>query len=731
MVRAGARARVARWTAGGEVLLFLVVMSLCLALVIELQVSVRPPVVPLAGAACLAGWALAVRRLRRGWWLVLAAVTGAALTLWLAGNVLVPDVPWFARLQAMRTALLADPSRILDHTAPGGATTGPLAIVTLCWSMPLVAARAIRIGRPAIHAWAPLGVLLLGGLALRRADDIGPLVAFAASATLLTLATTGADRRRRWQHKGITESAGVSGAIARRGWLATGATVLLAWALSSVAVGAPLETAWRQVGEWWTDRPIGIAPGQASFGREFEIGGAFNPRRDVVALVRGISAPIYLRAVTHDTYTGRGWTQSRSTARPIAAGEPLLTDTSLELPDAGAIAAPIDVEVILERGGSTLLLPGQTLTLSIASEAIQGDGVLVGTTAQPALSSGDGYVARAIVRHASGADLAGSAAADPELFASYLALDNVSRRTQAEAARVTAGQPTAYGRAVALVDYLRASPFRYANRAERPAGGSAQDIVDFFLFDEAGRVGFCEQFATSMVVMARSVGIPARLARGYAGGDPAGRGTYRVRQGNSHAWAELYFPGYGWQVFEATPALPRVIRLGNVVAPPTGPTGSGLPTHSPAATVRPPSQADVPTGSGGGWQDARLPLALVAAASTAAVLGALTARRRGRPPNVVRSPAWMWARLTRRAARAGLTPRPSETAYEFAGAIAGVVPELGRDVRALASAYVVDTYGRSRVPRTPAGEIAVAWRRVMAALRRRRIANLVRRGGRR
>lgn len=710
-------------------LLLLIVMALSLAVVIELQVRARPPVVPLAGAACLAGWALAGRRVRRGWWLILAGSVGAAAALWLAGSALAPEVPWFERLQVMRTALLADPARIFDHSTVGGATAGPLALVTLCWSMPLVAARAIRLGRPAIHAWAPMGLLLLGGLALRRADDTGPLVAFAASATLLTLATTGAHRRRRWQRKGITESAGVSGAIARRGWLATGATVLLAWALSSVAVGAPLETAWRQVGDWWTNRPVGIGSSQASFGREFEIGGAFNPRRDVVALVRGVSAPIYLRAVTHDTYTGRGWAQSRSSSRRVGAGELLMDGTSLELPAPGALGDPVEVEVVLERGGATLLLPGQTLILSVASEATEGDGVLLAAGAEPALAPGGGYVAQAIVRHASGADLAGAAAADPAALAGYLALDNVSRRTQAEAARVTAGAPTAYGRAMALVNYLRASPFRYANRAERPAGASDQDVVDFFLFEDVGRVGFCEQFASSMVVMARSVGIPARLARGYAGGDPAGRGTYRVRHGNLHAWAELYFPGYGWQVFEATPALPRVIRLGNVVAPPTAPSGSGLPTPTPATTIRPPSQSDVPPGLSG-WPDMRLPLA-VAAGASAVIFGALTVRRRRRPDGGVRSPRWMWTRLTQRAEGAGLRPRPSETAYELAGAIASVVPELDRDVRALASAYVVETYGRSRVPGTPVGEIAAAWRRVMGALRRRRIAIIVRRGGRR
>jgi len=67
--------------------------------------------------------------------------------------------------------------------------------------------------------------------------------------------------------------------------------------------------------------------------------------------------------------------------------------------------------------------------------------------------------------------------------------------------------------------------------------------------------GHCEYFASGMVVMLRSIGIPARMANGFHGGvwNEFGR-YYAIRQADAHAWVEVYFPGYGWLTFEPTPA---------------------------------------------------------------------------------------------------------------------------------------------------------------------------------
>ena len=72
--------------------------------------------------------------------------------------------------------------------------------------------------------------------------------------------------------------------------------------------------------------------------------------------------------------------------------------------------------------------------------------------------------------------------------------------------------------------------------------------------------GYCQYYASAMAIMARSLGLPARVAVGFAPGRAAGDGPYLVREANAHAWAEIYFPGYGWQIFEATKSInPRFV----------------------------------------------------------------------------------------------------------------------------------------------------------------------------
>ena len=92
-----------------------------------------------------------------------------------------------------------------------------------------------------------------------------------------------------------------------------------------------------------------------------------------------------------------------------------------------------------------------------------------------------------------------------------------------------------------------------------PGLPGGEDYVDFLLFES--QRGYCNGYASAMVVMARSVGIPARLASGYAEGEyDAERGVFRVRENNAHSWPEIYFPGHGWVEFEPTVSEDPLVR---------------------------------------------------------------------------------------------------------------------------------------------------------------------------
>lgn len=171
----------------------------------------------------------------------------------------------------------------------------------------------------------------------------------------------------------------------------------------------------------------------------------------------------------------------------------------------------------------------------------------------------------------------------PELALQYTQLPvSVTQRVKDLAAEVTADGDNAFDKVKLLEQYLK-TEFPYTNRPDLSKAGG-EDFVDNFLFEI--QEGYCDYYSTAMVVMARSLGIPARWVKGYAAGvyemesfpgfagehwdqiDPQGSGTYTVRNADAHSWVEVYFKGYGWIPFEPTAnfSLPT-IQIAEAAAP--------------------------------------------------------------------------------------------------------------------------------------------------------------------
>ncbi len=133
----------------------------------------------------------------------------------------------------------------------------------------------------------------------------------------------------------------------------------------------------------------------------------------------------------------------------------------------------------------------------------------------------------------------------------YLGLpSDLTPQVAAMAAEVTADQTTRYDKMLALQTHFRA--FDYNVRL----GPREGDPIEQFLRE---REGFCQQFSGTFALMARSLGIPARVATGFTWGDPAGtdpetgNAIYSVTGRHTHAWPEVYFEDIGWVAFEPTP----------------------------------------------------------------------------------------------------------------------------------------------------------------------------------
>jgi transglutaminase-like putative cysteine protease len=186
---------------------------------------------------------------------------------------------------------------------------------------------------------------------------------------------------------------------------------------------------------------------------------------------------------------------------------------------------------------------------------------------------------------------------------------NVPSSIRAKAQEVTAAaKGNHYLQATELQDWFRsADNFTYSTSNQDGSGISA---LEDFLFES--KTGYCEQFATAMALMARTLGIPARVALGFLPGTLDKDGKYVVQMHDMHAWPELYFDGVGWVRFEPTPALASAIPPAWSI--PTNPDPGQSPSTTPTALPTSgesdnahqpnfPNEEDVKDGAAGTAQD--------------------------------------------------------------------------------------------------------------------------------
>jgi transglutaminase-like putative cysteine protease len=221
-------------------------------------------------------------------------------------------------------------------------------------------------------------------------------------------------------------------------------------------------------------------------------------------------------------------------------------------------------------------------------------------------------------------------------------------RVRALAQQVTAGTTTTYDKVVALEQWMGRN---MSYTLDIPPLRRGADAVDQFLFVD--RRGFCEQIATSLAVMLRSLAVPTRVVAGYAPGlrNPF-TGLYEVRASDAHLWTEVWFPGIGWQSFDPTAVVPLAGDNNGARA------GTGLGTYLAADLAHMP-----------GWIEAALAVAAGLAVAGAAVV--VVARRRARRRRV---PPQSWAekcqiRLEEAGEERGRRRQQSETVHEYASAL--------------------------------------------------------------
>lgn len=360
---------------------------------------------------------------------------------------------------------------------------------------------------------------------------------------------------------------------------------------------------------------------------------------DEIVLTVTADRDSFLRGEIYDQWDGRRWTRSDASLSAVVGGfvrsdrydigadgtDAFTQRIRMEAPYAdlyfgAASAVEIDARTnVAQRPDSTLATFGQALgrgtTYTVTSRRQPADEALLRATADKPVPDA--------------------------LLARYASPPVATDRVTALASQIVteAGATTTYDRIRAFEDWMGDNT---GYSLDAPLSPKGVDVVDHFLFES--REGWCEQIASSLVVLARSEGIPARLVTGYVASERDGlTGDYLVRASAAHAWAEVWFPQVGWVPFDPTADVPLAA------------TGS---TDTTAAE----------------WLLAHLVLIVVVAAVASLaffglrrLLRRLAARRRSRPTS------WAGAvddQLTALGERASLTRRPGDTAVAFAALVA-------------------------------------------------------------
>ncbi len=253
----------------------------------------------------------------------------------------------------------------------------------------------------------------------------------------------------------------------------------------------------------------------------------------------------YWKTNSFDRYTGSGWVRTGGTVP--------LSEASLTFPEGPRQTIRQTVEV--ESPLSSLPAAWRPIEVdpAIADQtAVTQAGDLVAT--EP-LAVGESYqVVSAVAVDPRDRYAETDQAYPPGLYDRYTRLpESTTDRVRQRTAEITAGTEGTFQTVTAIETWLEANR-GYSLDVEETDGS----IADAFLFEMDE--GYCTYFATTMVVMLRSEGIPARLATGYTTGQQVAPNRWVVRGLDAHAWVEVYVQGRGWVTVDPTPSDPREER---------------------------------------------------------------------------------------------------------------------------------------------------------------------------
>jgi transglutaminase-like putative cysteine protease len=714
----------------------------------------------------IAGLALGKSTFSPGTVRFFAFVYGGFVIIWQIGLTFGQGVLWPERMSSMGNRLLIILDQIFQQKPVTDNLFFNLLMASLFWTISVYAGYSLtRHGNP-WRAIIPAGFAII---IIQAYDSFLPvrtwfLAGFIFLALLVVARMHFVNLQYKWKGNGTYLPPYVGIDSLRLGLITTVILVLFAWTVPAVASAVPqAEQAWLNATRPWMDFRNSMSNVfyslQASvgvvtdfYGEHLPLGRG-NPLSDTI--IMKIESPpraatnvrYYWRSRVYDTYDV-GWSNT-------------MPDQDFVSPDEFDLNLPEYENRADTTFSITTLFPIQNLHTPSQPEwvsrpgdafyAVNSDGSvdLSHIKANPVLLAGDKYQVTASLSAATQKELREAGTDYPGWVTTrYLQLpDTITDRTIELAAGIAADFDNPYDKVQAITDFLRVH-LKYSDTVPAPQDG--QEPIDWVLFDH--KQAFCNYYASAEIIMLRSLGIPARLAVGYAEGERSALGgiedipalepggvnipqeiqargdVFNVAHRDAHAWPEVFFPNIGWVEFEPTVSQQPIIRpLGLELDSSDSPPPNLLDDQLQERAQR---RLDELSAQGAPNQNLSIggfsinPTPLLVALAFIIVFGiSLFARRlrirRGSPPIAVqiesslgragiKSPKILtqWARqaslsplsrayleLNRALSRLGQSPQISHTPTERANALVQMLPATEIPVNSVLIPYQTSIYG--------------------------------------
>ncbi|HEU5226394.1 MAG TPA: transglutaminase domain-containing protein [Ktedonobacteraceae bacterium] len=576
-------------------------------------------------------------------------------------------------------------------------------------------------------------IVLLINLSNVDAGYIVFLVVFLIASLLLLLRFNLYESVRRWKKQGLRYADDLGWDVMQAGALISIGILIFSWLLPAGYTDQNAAQIWKLDNNPWVqlentwNRLISVNGASSplnhgNFRDTLVLAGNPNLTHDKVLTVQtDNNEALYLPFINYDIYTKRGWAVSPTDTLSVKANQPvpIVATSTHQVKQKVTIVNPPGEQhpYLLGASGITSVnVPAGVLLSKANGNQVawlsQNGDLAIGTqyTVTSAVSSADVTTLRSVPMPKDAPQYDGSFDGplpptyfDPNVLQTYQQLPSgLDPQIASLAQQITGHAPTMYDKVVALETYLR-SNYAYSVDVQLPPG---EEGVSWFLF-RSGNKGFCNYFASAMAVMARSLGIPARVVAGYTNGTFDAKSHQWVVYGtDAHSWTQIYFAGYGWINFEPsasfstfTRPLPNQFGVGN-----SGNTGNDTGTNAPNSgrgRTNLQNELDQPDSGGSTILTPEQSQALLRQRVSTALGGLILLllfvgmlfgiwwnRLFRRHPLAVQ----LYGRVCMLANWAGIKLQPSQTPYEYIQAVAEAAPGDAITLERLGDIYVRDRW---------------------------------------